>query len=249
MTTPQATTPSPSSNAPPAPLTTTMAEALLPGRAWANLAEAVAALERQSTDHALRFTKESIPRPDTNLATTMQAAITALDRGDFRGWLGGRAGRALGPAGRAELIAELAREFGQFVRLANDVEPGQWRLFLLPLFDGNEWHPIRFFSRQQGQQDDENEGSSAGKRFIVEVELTRLGAIQLDGLVNANRFDLMVRSRHPIAAAAQRNIEKIFQEALELSEVAGRLQFQVAAEFPVDPTRERAGEVDAAILV
>ncbi len=133
------------------------------------------------------------------------------------------------------------------MRVSAEPEPGQWRAFLFPLFDGSALHQIGFFTRNQpGSGEDPNEG--AGTRFVVDVELSRLGAIQLDGLVTLARFELVVRSHTALSETARSHIQTVFEEANEIGGATGALRFQATRRFPVDPLAERLSEDANALL-
>jgi hypothetical protein len=107
----------------------------------------------------------------------------------------------------------------------------------LPLHDGQELHQVNLYLRGKRRGND-GEELDTGTRFVVEVDMTRLGPLQLDGLVHGRRFDLMLRSRAVLSPAMRRDIEAIFDEARGIGGYAGTIGFQVAASFPVAPLEQ-----------
>ena len=211
---------------------------LLLARSWPRLETAIAALQQGGGDATAALKSGTLPAPGQHLASSLLSFFALLGGGDPRSWLGTLAGRLADPAGRPELTGHLARDIGQFVRISAEPEPGQWRAFLFPLFDGSALHQIRFFTRNQpGSGDDPNEG--AGTRFVVDVDLSRLGAIQLDGLVTPARFELVVRSHSALPEEARGHIQAVFEEANEIGGATGALRFQATQRFPVNPLAER----------
>ena len=233
-----------SPTAPPAAVETRPIDLLL-ARTWPRLETAVAALQQQGGDAASALASSPLPGPGPQLANSLLSFFALLGGGDPRSWLGTVAGQLAAPAGRPELTGDLARDLGQFVRISAEPEPGQWRAFLFPLFDGSALHQIRFFTRSQpGSGEDPDEG--AGTRFVVDVELSRLGTIQLDGLVTLARFELVVRSHTALPESARSHIQAVFEEANDIGGAAGALRFQAVQRFPVDPLAERlSGDRDA----
>ncbi len=73
---------------------------------------------------------------------------------------------------------------------------------------------------------------------MIEASLSRLGDIQLDGLVRQLRFDLMVRTQAPLPRTMRLDIEALFDNANEQFGVHGAIKFQVLPRFPVDPVHE-----------
>lgn len=65
--------------------------------------------------------------------------------------------------------------------------------------------------------------------------MSRLGALQLDGLVRPQRFDLVLRSHRPVATELRQEIAEIFRNATTASGLAGDITFTTASRFAVAP--------------
>ena len=95
---------------------------------------------------------------------------------------------------------------------------------------------INLFYRRGRQGKDKRGGNDVnGSRFVVEIELSRMGAFQFDGLVRERRFDLVVRSRIALTTTMRRDITALYQEAMELGRYNGDIVFQTVRDFPVAP--------------
>jgi hypothetical protein len=75
-------------------------------------------------------------------------------------------------------------------------------------------------------------------RFVLDLELSALGPLQLSGLVRERRFDLIVHSQRPLAAGTQQEIQSIFAEGSELGNATGNLAFRSGPPYPSSPVRE-----------
>jgi len=89
-----------------------------------------------------------------------------------------------------------------------------WRTILIPFHNGNQIEQIRLYRRSAGeQQDDGEEKGRKGTRFVVELDLARIGRFQLDGLVyekeksmeydpvkDPNRFVFFVKDKSGIVS-------------------------------------------------
>ena len=64
----------------------------------------------------------------------------------------------------------------------------------------------------------------------MDVDFSRMGRVQLDGLVhNANkRFDLIIRTDNQIPNRIQNDIRQIFENANDITGITGQLGFQAA---------------------
>ena len=232
---------------PPAPATPELRpEAPLDlARSWPALGEAVAALRQIDPRLAQAMVERALPRPGGDLAGTVLVFLAALRGGGLAGWLGRAALRTLEDNGRGELVRRLAADFGHIARLADRPAPDDWQPFLVPLHAGTELRQLRLFVRRRGDAtDDDGEA-----RFVVEIELGRLGELQLDGLLRRRRFDLILRSRAPLAEGARRDIAAIFSQGLALGGLAGELGFQVHRTFPVAPLETIAAGARGAVVV
>jgi hypothetical protein len=207
-------------------------------RKWAALSEAVETLGRADPALAQNLIENAIPRPGPGLAANLLFLLSALRGGDIAGWLGAPAMRALQRAGRHDLVTRLGEDFAQISRLAADPATGEWRTWLVPVHDGGAIELVRLFiKRHRGRTADDDERDS-GTRFLVEVDLSRLGPMQLDGLVQQKRFDLIVRSHAPLPRHMRKDIYAIFDDALAATGYSGGITFQATPTFVVSPLTE-----------
>jgi hypothetical protein len=165
-------------------------------------------------------------------------------------WLGNQASQALKSAGRDSLLSRLAQDFGQLGRLA-DSQGGDWRLFFIPLYDGDQLQQIRLFLRHGGHDQDGGGGQDDEDqtRFVIEVEMSHLGDLQLDGLVRDKRLDLILRSRAPLPDFMRRDIVQIFHETNEITGNRGNISFQSSLEWKAMPIEAPEAAADAGVVV
>ncbi len=194
--------------------------------------------------------QDAIPQPGSRLASGLLFFLSALSGGDVTRWIGNQATQALKNAGRDSLLSRLGRDFSQLGRLA-DNEGGDWRLFFIPIHDGDQQQQLRLFLRNSwrdgdGDPDQDDEDTS---RFVVEVEMSRLGELQLDGLVREKRLDLILRSRAPLPDFMRRDITQIFHEANEITGNRGSIGFQSSLEWKAMPIEAPEVAADTGVLV
>ena len=201
---------------------------------WSALRETVALLTRHEPGQA---TMPPLPLPQVGprLAAGLLNFLAAFGAGDFASWFGAGAKERLERSGHSDLVTRARQELGQIAQLATDTAGDEWRLLLLPLLDETGLQKARLYLRRRSRDGNSADRDESGTRFILEVELTRLGALQLDGLMQARRFDLMLRSRVPLTTKMQRDITDIFDEARAIGGFAGTMAFATAPTFPVIP--------------
>ena len=123
----------------------------------------------------------------------------------------------------------------------NDPANTEWRPAIVPLQTQDGLQALAFLFRpptpdtdhNQGDPDDIDPHKKDTTRFIVEMNLTRLGALQLDGLLKPQQLDIILRSHTPLSSTIKSDIQNIFQTALSKADYQGRLDFQVLTPFPV----------------
>jgi hypothetical protein len=244
-TTPQAALPTPAALVNPAEPTLALA------REWPALSDSVAALKQTDPNGvAARTLDTAIPRPGLQLAPTLALVLGALRDGDLKRWIGDAPADALAKAGRPDLLARVGDEFAKLARLAEAPQSQQdWRTYLVPFNDGQQVQQIQLFTRRHQQNSKDGETDDITARFVFDVELTRLGRIQLDGLAGEQRFDLMVRSRTPLSAEMRTHITLLFGAAREEGGFQGEVGFQTVSEFPVAPLDDKAEPTPHGIVV
>ncbi len=204
---------------------------------WPALVEALQALAEGEPQLAAQVTQAALPQTGPQLTTGVLFFLSALFGGRLQDWLGRDALRALERHG--PILRRLDEDFGQLARFAKEPVSGEWRAVMLPLMHDGELHQLRLFlRRQRGAAPEKDE---AGTRFLLEADFSRLGPLQLDGLVRGRRFDLVVRTTRALPPHMRSDIGDIFAEAGAAANFAGGVTFQVTANFPVAPLDGVAG--------
>ena len=77
---------------------------------------------------------------------------------------------------------------------------------------------------------------------MIDIEFTRLGAMQLDGLTGAGRFDLVIRSLQLLPGELKRDLLTIFSGSLQAVGFTGQLSFQTGSQqwVKLTPAKRRA---------
>jgi hypothetical protein len=157
-------------------------------------------------------------------------------------WLGRDAVAALLRDGRQALIADLNNDLGRIAEAGKQAAPADWKPLLLPVYDGREIHALPLLIRHfdnQGFKDktsgDGKDGRAAGgaTRFVVDVSLSRMGPVQMDGMIRARSFNLIMRTEKPMSSIMRTEIRDIFGKALVRNRFEGDLVFQPGGPFPL----------------
>lgn len=202
-------------------------DGLLLARGWPGLNDAIQALGEASPAAARHFVNTVVPQPGPQLAANILFFLMALQGGDMRAWLGAETHRLL-QRSRPDILTRLGDDFSRLARMAEEPVSGEWRVALIPFYSESELRQLRLYSRPHGS-DGEGEGPS-GTRFVVDVDLSRLGRLQIDGLVRGGgkHLDLIVRTEAPLPGEMAGDIRQIFLDAKELTGFTGGIGFQAA---------------------
>lgn len=203
---------------------------------WPSLSEAsetLAKADPQAADALLR----AIPQANQRLAAGLSLFAGALMRNDLRPLLGDAAVKGLEKAGRRDLADKLKAEFESLsADSARPVGNGDWRALSMPFLNGAQVDAIRLFVRNstaQVEEDGRRKDGGGEHRFVLEVNMSQLGRMQFDGLVQRTnkRFDLIIRTGSPLEEKVRRDISGIFAAASELTGTKGQVVFQSGGRF------------------
>lgn len=219
--------------APPPVLTAGPAQGV---SAWPALGDALDLLSR-TDPQAAQALGRALPAPDGRMVANAIAFLQASQSGDIRQFTGERVLRALeraGPKGR-DLLDRLGDDMRDLATRGRDGGGGEWRTHAVPFAAGGEIDRIAIVTRRDGggEGDGTGDGRDSGTRFLIDLDLTRLGAMQLDGLYRGRQraFDLILRTRTPLPAEMRRDLLALWTETAEALGLAGTLGFQTVERF------------------
>lgn len=180
----------------------------------------------QATPQAAQIMGRVIPSP-ANPATFGPALMlfaAAIRSGDLQGWMGDKKFDMLQKLGKGGLVERLSSETSSLAR-GGDSAATDWKSIPIPLLWQNEISKIMFHVRKEPHENEREEGEQ-GTRFVMDLSLTRMGDVQLDGLVRNSRVDLIVRTSHPISTMMQEAMATAYAKALDGTNIYGELGFQ-----------------------
>ncbi len=175
------------------------------------------------------------------LTNSLLFFLHAAGRGTPQEWVGDVAHEQLKEKS-PNLLSLLTSDITKLMNSATDTS-GDWRAVLLP-FDmrGQDMPLIALLfgnpqatdpEKQQNGEQAERDPAAEGKRFIVEVNFSILGKVQLDGRVAGQSFDLTLRTENPISTPLKQDLSLLFDQALSANAFSGKLNIAEQASFPV----------------
>jgi hypothetical protein len=120
-------------------------------------------------------------------------------------------------------------DFQIMSRLTNEPQTGDWRLALIPLWTGQQLEQLRLFWRGKGSGED-GESTDEESRFVLDVDLSNLGHLQIDGLMKTKRhqLDLIIRTDQPLPTEMRADIGQLFEDTRTALGLNGQVAFQAA---------------------
>jgi hypothetical protein len=197
---------------------------------WQTLEHILGVLSGTDPATARHVRETVLPQPTSSLAANLLAVLGLLRHGDIRGWIGDDAHRALAQS-RPDLLDQLGAEVQELAPRSDRGAGGDWRIFSIPMMVDGVLAAITMLVRHRPQPDSAG-GSEDGDstRFVVDLVLSRLGRMQIDGLLQAHgrQLDLMVRTECPLAADVQAGIRSILAEATAITGLGATVCFRAA---------------------
>ncbi len=209
---------------------------------WFAFEDALTALRDAAPGAHQHILQAALPRADTQLATNVLFFLSALRGGDIKNWLGDGPMRILDRV-RPDLAGRLRTDLTQMTRTVEDPASGDWRLHGVPFLHGEELDRIQLLIRDRDAEDGEDDDGHGGTRFVVDLNLSKLGHLQIDGLVGENdkRLDLVLRTDDPLKPNMREDIRRLFHDALDLTGLEGSVGFKAAPGNFVDIPKRQPG--------
>ncbi len=211
---------------------------LLLTQKWEALRDAIEALRLNDPTAARFLTQQVLPQGGGAITTGVLFFLSAMMTGDLRRWMGEDVMRALQRTG-SNLLERLGRDIGEMQRMATEPSGQEWRSYLIPILVGSDLQQLKLFIRGEKDQDDgDATGQERDTRFVIEIEFSKLGPFQFDGLTRGKNVDLMIRTRKALAERMRDEIRAIFADTISALGFTGTLNFQRTLTFELNPTQE-----------
>ncbi|WP_417783174.1 hypothetical protein [Terasakiella pusilla] len=205
----------------PAPLT----------QKWPALEETLKILRDLNPGLADHVAKAMLPKPDSRLALNMLFFLKALGRGNFKNWADENAIKVLART-KPNLLGKLENDFQNLSDKAKVPTSTDWKIAFVPMQNNGQIDQIRI--AQRDHKDEQNGGKEdPGVRFVIDINLSRLGELQFDGLAKdkSKRFDLIIRAKKALPGFMRKEIHDIFDHGMSVLGFEGKISFIVTSQF------------------
>lgn len=211
---------------------------------WSNLEELLDKLNySEKTSTQKEFLENIISKPGKNLTASLAYFISAVRTGKAANWTGTLFNeQAFSNRGR---FSEQLQDDFSFMQKASEPSDTGWRGFFLPLLDENHLSIIQFFLRNENNRKHQAKikKDNDAVQFLLEVNLTTIGKMQIEGRIINKELDLIIRTRKLLKGPLKQGIERVFLKTLSTSELVGKLTFRVHSKLPPLPIDKLNGYI------
>lgn len=215
------------------------------GSAWPAMEEAVELLKFAEPADAQRIVA-AMPNLSSRLAANLAGYIGAVRQGDVKAWLGERNIEAIERKGGRELIGRLEKEFSDLAEVSQRpraTSSGTWSSYVVPMMNGQRIDPVQLHVRNTPDQVEKDgkqggkTGKGGGQRFVVDLKLSRLGPMQIDGLVRGaeKKIDFILRTHKALPSQMRYDLNRIVDSLAQASGLIGSIVFQANVRFVDTP--------------
>ncbi len=203
---------------------------------WENLRIAMNAVAASNPDLANMLIGSRIPSGNANLGASLLFFISALSGGGLVKWFGTDFTQTLDKSGHGDLLRALSDDFSTLSRLNADPGGNDWKALVFPFFAEDKLHQLRMFYRKHSRANGEDADDET--RFVVELDLSKSGPVQLDGLLKPKNFDLVLRHQKELPDTLKSTVGNIFRQNMEITGLSGSLTYRNIKPFPFHPLEE-----------
>lgn len=205
---------------------------------WNVLNEAISALEQVDAP-AVDALKAVLVQTGNKMPALMLNYLNAVNAGaDVRAWLGDanvRALESLGKRGQA-VLKQLEKEFSSGAKKMTDGK-SVWKGYDIPFMTGTAVEPVSLYLQQSSEALEERAKNKPAPvtavRFVLDLNLTKLGRVQLEGLSQRAKrsFNLNIRHAYPFDASFEDRVRALFTKTLDALNYTGVVALKRTDEF------------------
>ncbi|VAX02454.1 hypothetical protein MNBD_ALPHA03-497 [hydrothermal vent metagenome] len=204
---------------------------------WQSLSQLLSIIpppvDAASPAHILGNRIPSLQSP-AQMTSSMIFFLAALGaKNPARVWLGPAVTQRIERLGQVKLLNMLNSDMKRIFRLGAETTVNDWRPALIPMQVGTDVQAIPILTRQlideeadKNNKSPEDDDKKVATRFIVELNLSQIGKIQVDGLLKETTLNIIIRSKAILPTEMKKDLSDKFITSLEISGFAGDLQFR-----------------------
>ena len=207
---------------------------------FASLQQVLSALSELDPQLAQQFTQMQIPQPNAQLAGPLLFFLSALKQGDAKGWIGPSISETLTKGGKTELLTRLMRDMNGSTQTERDPAVGDWKSYPLPLHNQGQLQTLTLHVHADDQHKTTAKQNETSKqvRFLIDMRMSKLGPMQLDGLVRPKKMDMIIRSESALPPGLPQDLRNTYLATIEAIGFTGGLSFQTGRQHWLVPHKQ-----------
>jgi hypothetical protein len=198
---------------------------------FSSLAQSMKELQavNPALSQALSVLTPSVAQPAQKAGSAMLFLFSALQGGSLQGWVGNGADKL---SAQHKVLQALEQSLKDAVspKLVQNTPTGDWRAYNIPMQTQESAVPISLYVQDnpahKENETEEHDKKNAVTRFVFEFDLTRMGEIQIDGLMRERNVDIFIRTRQELGPEMKRMVRSVYLDALDQSNLTGDVAFQ-----------------------
>ena len=210
--------------------------------AWDTLQNAYAKLQHDNPEAAQKL-RDLLPRANESLLPRLvdfAQAVTTQKPEHFFGADMLNILKALG------LDLRLQQDLSQMAAAQHQQRPDgnsadNWRGLFFPYWDDASQQPRQgsFYWRHQHHEDQQSDDKAAEHtRFVVNLDMSQLGSLQLDGLIHGRKMLLKLRSIEDLGEDFRQGLRQVLTTTARELDLETSIQVETTSFFKVDPLHE-----------
>jgi hypothetical protein len=162
--------------------------------------------------------------------------LSVFGSGDIENWMPAEALNMLKQTTKGRsLLDTLVSDLTRSGRADGAAVTQDWRGVHIPFLWEQNIYKIPLYYKDMSQEEHhEKEAKKRRLRFLFDLNLTRMGDVQIDGFLQSSRLDLIMRTKTPLSPPMQNRMKQLYAGAVEKSNLTGDLSFQFKPENWVD---------------
>ncbi len=207
---------------------------------WDSLDDLLKNLTYLSPPHADSFAR-IIPNPanPSSMPALSLFFLSLLRSGQMDGWIPNETLSFMRQMGKNDILRSVTSDMMITSRLETIPLPQDWRMTVIPFLWEHQIHKAPVYYKQFSDEDAEDQENAEKRRklrFLFDLNLSRMGDVQVDGFMQSTRLDMILRTKSPLSPPMQREMKKIYAGAMDKSHLTGDLSFQFKPDQWVNAT-------------
>ena len=172
------------------------------------------------------------PAQPQNIGALSLFFLAMMRSGDLDAWVDAPTIDTLKANNKIDILRQLAGESTLLNRLETTPLPNDWKATILPFWHNGQVEKLPLYYKSWKEDDDQEIDAIRRKktRFMFELNLSRMGRVQVDGFMKQEKLDMILRTKAPIGPNMQEALRKLYFKAMDRSNLSGEITFQFKPE-------------------